>query len=63
MELRKKFKANGRNQLYAYELTTAETFEARKSLKTVIAGLAARRATSEQLAEMSEENCGDVCGA
>jgi GntR family transcriptional repressor for pyruvate dehydrogenase complex len=35
--------------------TTAETFEARKSLEMVIAGLAAERATSEQLAEMSEE--------
>jgi GntR family transcriptional repressor for pyruvate dehydrogenase complex len=35
--------------------TTAETFEARKSLEMAIAGLAAERATSDQLAQMSEE--------
>ena len=35
--------------------TIAETFEARRSLEMVIAGLAADRATGEQLAQMSEE--------
>ena len=35
--------------------TIAETFEARKSLEMAIAGLAADRATGEQLAQMSEE--------
>jgi GntR family transcriptional regulator, transcriptional repressor for pyruvate dehydrogenase complex len=35
--------------------TIAETFEARKSLEMAIAGLAAGRATGEQLAQMSEE--------
>jgi len=35
--------------------TVAETFEARKSLEMAIAGLAAERATGEQLAQLSEE--------
>lgn len=35
--------------------TVAETFEAHKSLEMAIAGLAADRATGEQLAQMSEE--------
>ena len=34
--------------------TTFETFEARKSLEMAIAGLAAKRASSEQLAQMSD---------
>ncbi|HYP52265.1 MAG TPA: FadR/GntR family transcriptional regulator [Pyrinomonadaceae bacterium] len=38
--------------------TTAEMFEARRSLEMAVAGLAAERATGEQLATMSEEIAG-----
>jgi GntR family transcriptional repressor for pyruvate dehydrogenase complex len=38
--------------------TSAEMFEARKSLEMAIAGLAAERATSEHIASMSEEIAG-----
>ena len=39
-------------------LTPAEMFEARQSLEMAIAGLAAERATSDQMATMSEEIAG-----
>jgi len=39
-------------------LTPAEMFEARQSLEMAIAGLAAERATSDQMASMSEEIAG-----
>jgi GntR family transcriptional repressor for pyruvate dehydrogenase complex len=38
--------------------TTAEMFEARRSLEMAIAGLAAERATSDQMASMAEELAG-----
>ncbi|HYO62403.1 MAG TPA: FadR/GntR family transcriptional regulator [Pyrinomonadaceae bacterium] len=38
--------------------TTAEMFEARRSLEMAVAGLAAERATGDQLATMSEEIAG-----